>query len=103
MSNILHISVSYTSLSLCSVERNLTCQWDFNGTDPTRYADAVHRDDIFHSKRVFKNGEQQVLVCLKVNCQMGQTDGCSVPLLSYLECASVVFEDYMRRYEHYLF
>ncbi|NXJ08696.1 PKHD1 protein, partial [Odontophorus gujanensis] len=32
--NVLHISVSYTNLSLCSVERNLTCQWDFDGTDP---------------------------------------------------------------------
>uniref|UniRef100_A0A669QMP1 PKHD1 ciliary IPT domain containing fibrocystin/polyductin n=1 Tax=Phasianus colchicus TaxID=9054 RepID=A0A669QMP1_PHACC len=37
MSNILHISVSYTNLSLCSVERNLTCQWDFDGTDPTSW------------------------------------------------------------------
>ncbi|OXB78627.1 UNVERIFIED_CONTAM: hypothetical protein H355_010107 [Colinus virginianus] len=38
MSNVLHISVSYTNLSLCSVERNLTCQWDFDGTDPVRGA-----------------------------------------------------------------
>ncbi|NXL83094.1 PKHD1 protein, partial [Alectura lathami] len=35
MSNILHISVSYTNISLCSVKRNLTCLWDFNQTDPT--------------------------------------------------------------------
>ncbi|NWW47794.1 PKHD1 protein, partial [Pedionomus torquatus] len=33
MSNILHISVSYTNVSLCSVMRNLTCLWDFNRTD----------------------------------------------------------------------
>ncbi|NWY49817.1 PKHD1 protein, partial [Chionis minor] len=33
MSNILHISVSYTNISLCSVKRNLTCLWDFNETD----------------------------------------------------------------------
>ncbi|XP_042688670.1 fibrocystin isoform X6 [Centrocercus urophasianus] len=33
MSNVLHISVSYTNLSLSSVERNLTCQWDFDGSD----------------------------------------------------------------------
>ncbi|XP_064304301.1 fibrocystin isoform X2 [Phalacrocorax carbo] len=33
MSNILHISVSYTNVSLCSVKRNLTCLWDFNQTD----------------------------------------------------------------------
>ncbi|NXT47008.1 PKHD1 protein, partial [Pluvianellus socialis] len=33
MSNILHISVSYTNVSLCSVKRNLTCLWDFNETD----------------------------------------------------------------------
>ncbi|NXJ66569.1 PKHD1 protein, partial [Rostratula benghalensis] len=33
MSNILHISVSYTNISLCSVKRNLTCLWDFNKTD----------------------------------------------------------------------
>ncbi|NXG78698.1 PKHD1 protein, partial [Baryphthengus martii] len=33
MSNILHISVSYTNISLRSVKRNLTCLWDFNGTD----------------------------------------------------------------------
>ncbi|NWX74015.1 PKHD1 protein, partial [Alca torda] len=33
MSNILHISVSYTNVSLCSVKRNLTCIWDFNETD----------------------------------------------------------------------
>ncbi|NXW03822.1 PKHD1 protein, partial [Fregetta grallaria] len=32
MSNILHISVSYTNVSLCSVKRNLTCLWDFNET-----------------------------------------------------------------------
>ncbi|XP_067150956.1 fibrocystin [Apteryx mantelli] len=30
MSKILHISVSYTNVSFCSVKRNLTCQWDFN-------------------------------------------------------------------------
>ncbi|NXI68982.1 PKHD1 protein, partial [Anseranas semipalmata] len=34
MSHILHISVSYTNVSLCSVKRNLTCLWDFNETDP---------------------------------------------------------------------
>ncbi|NWX22771.1 PKHD1 protein, partial [Aegotheles bennettii] len=33
MSNILHISVSYTNISLCSVKRNLTCLWDFDETD----------------------------------------------------------------------
>ncbi|NXC27834.1 PKHD1 protein, partial [Campylorhamphus procurvoides] len=33
MSNILHISVSYTNVSSCSVKRNLTCLWDFNATD----------------------------------------------------------------------
>ncbi|NXX15453.1 PKHD1 protein, partial [Podargus strigoides] len=33
MSNILHISVSYTNVSLSSVKRNLTCLWDFNETD----------------------------------------------------------------------
>ncbi|NXC66321.1 PKHD1 protein, partial [Anhinga anhinga] len=33
MSNILHISVSYTNVSSCSVKRNLTCRWDFNETD----------------------------------------------------------------------
>ncbi|NXK19969.1 PKHD1 protein, partial [Arenaria interpres] len=33
MSNILHISVSYTNVSLCSVKRNITCLWDFNKTD----------------------------------------------------------------------
>ncbi|NXS66009.1 PKHD1 protein, partial [Pandion haliaetus] len=33
MSNILHILVSYTNVSLCSVKRNLTCLWDFNETD----------------------------------------------------------------------
>ncbi|NXR04917.1 PKHD1 protein, partial [Sagittarius serpentarius] len=33
MSNILHISVSYTNVSLCSVKRNLTCLWDFSETD----------------------------------------------------------------------
>ncbi|XP_052546715.1 fibrocystin isoform X1 [Tympanuchus pallidicinctus] len=37
MSNVLHISVSYTNLSLSSVERNLTCQWDFDGSDPTSW------------------------------------------------------------------
>uniref|UniRef100_A0A8C2SRX6 PKHD1 ciliary IPT domain containing fibrocystin/polyductin n=1 Tax=Coturnix japonica TaxID=93934 RepID=A0A8C2SRX6_COTJA len=37
VNNILHISVSYTNLSLCSVERNLTCQWDFDRTDPTSW------------------------------------------------------------------
>ncbi|NWY66299.1 PKHD1 protein, partial [Erithacus rubecula] len=33
LSNILHLSVSYTNVSLCPVRRNLTCQWDFNETD----------------------------------------------------------------------
>ncbi|KAK2511732.1 hypothetical protein Q9233_016736 [Columba guinea] len=33
MSNVLHISVSYTNVSLCSVKRNLTCLWDFNEAD----------------------------------------------------------------------
>ncbi|XP_059687939.1 fibrocystin [Gavia stellata] len=33
MSNILHILVSYTNVSLSSVKRNLTCLWDFNETD----------------------------------------------------------------------
>ncbi|NXT43288.1 PKHD1 protein, partial [Pelecanoides urinatrix] len=33
MSNICHISVSYTNVSLCSVKRNLTCLWDFNETN----------------------------------------------------------------------
>nr|XP_009942694.1 PREDICTED: fibrocystin [Opisthocomus hoazin] len=33
MSSILHISVSYTNVSLRSVKRNLTCLWDFNETD----------------------------------------------------------------------
>ncbi|XP_063186731.1 fibrocystin isoform X2 [Chroicocephalus ridibundus] len=33
MSNILHILVSYTNVSLCSVKRNLTCIWDFNETN----------------------------------------------------------------------
>ncbi|NWT35299.1 PKHD1 protein, partial [Cardinalis cardinalis] len=33
MSNILHLSVSYTNVSSCPVRRNLTCQWDFNETD----------------------------------------------------------------------
>ncbi|NXF37189.1 PKHD1 protein, partial [Nyctibius bracteatus] len=33
MSNILHILVSYTNVSLCSVKRNLTCLWDFNETN----------------------------------------------------------------------
>ncbi|KAM7062054.1 fibrocystin [Acridotheres tristis] len=33
MNNILHLSVSYTNVSLLSVRRNLTCQWDFNETD----------------------------------------------------------------------
>ncbi|XP_029893831.1 fibrocystin [Aquila chrysaetos chrysaetos] len=33
MSNILHILVSYTNVSLCSVKKNLTCLWDFNETD----------------------------------------------------------------------
>ncbi|XP_023780003.1 fibrocystin [Cyanistes caeruleus] len=33
MSNILHLSVSYTNISSCPVRRNLTCQWDFNETD----------------------------------------------------------------------
>ncbi|NXR72236.1 PKHD1 protein, partial [Pycnonotus jocosus] len=33
MSNILHLSVSYTNVSSCPVRRNLTCQRDFNETD----------------------------------------------------------------------
>ncbi|NXH13503.1 PKHD1 protein, partial [Bucco capensis] len=33
LSNVLHISVSYTNVSLYPVRRNLTCLWDFNGTD----------------------------------------------------------------------
>ncbi|NWX60516.1 PKHD1 protein, partial [Promerops cafer] len=33
MSNILHLSVSYTNVSSRPVRRNLTCQWDFNETD----------------------------------------------------------------------
>ncbi|NXR53878.1 PKHD1 protein, partial [Hippolais icterina] len=33
MSNIFHLSVSYTNISSCPVRRNLTCQWDFNETD----------------------------------------------------------------------
>ncbi|NWT92254.1 PKHD1 protein, partial [Urocynchramus pylzowi] len=33
MSNILHLSLSYTNVSSCPVRRNLTCQWDFNETD----------------------------------------------------------------------
>ncbi|NXD80162.1 PKHD1 protein, partial [Halcyon senegalensis] len=33
MSNILHISVSYTNVTLSSVKRNLTCLWDFNETN----------------------------------------------------------------------
>ncbi|XP_030346033.1 fibrocystin isoform X2 [Strigops habroptila] len=33
MSNILHILVSYTNVSLCSVKRKLVCLWDFNETD----------------------------------------------------------------------
>ncbi|NXP76326.1 PKHD1 protein, partial [Ramphastos sulfuratus] len=32
MSNVLHISVSYTNVSLIAVKRNLTCLWDFNET-----------------------------------------------------------------------
>ncbi|NXX38937.1 PKHD1 protein, partial [Tricholaema leucomelas] len=32
MSNVLHISVSYTNVSLSAVKRNLTCLWDFNDT-----------------------------------------------------------------------
>ncbi|NWW75684.1 PKHD1 protein, partial [Climacteris rufus] len=34
MSNILHLSVSYTNVSSCSVSRHLICLWDFNKTDP---------------------------------------------------------------------
>ncbi|NXU49945.1 PKHD1 protein, partial [Turnix velox] len=37
MSNILHISVSYTNVSLFSVKRNLTCRWDFNKTNSRRW------------------------------------------------------------------
>ncbi|NXM75186.1 PKHD1 protein, partial [Serilophus lunatus] len=37
MSNIFHISVSYTNVSSSSVKRNLTCLWDFNGTDSKRW------------------------------------------------------------------
>ncbi|NWV07113.1 PKHD1 protein, partial [Ptilonorhynchus violaceus] len=33
MSNILHLSVSYTKVSSGSVRRNLTCPWDFNETN----------------------------------------------------------------------
>ncbi|NXY07104.1 PKHD1 protein, partial [Pteruthius melanotis] len=33
MSNILHLSVSYTNVSSCPMVRNLTCLWDFNETD----------------------------------------------------------------------
>ncbi|XP_056344169.1 fibrocystin [Oenanthe melanoleuca] len=33
LSNILHLSVSYTNVSSSPVRRNLTCQWDFNETD----------------------------------------------------------------------
>ncbi|NXX77426.1 PKHD1 protein, partial [Urocolius indicus] len=33
MSNILHILVSYTNVSLYLVKRNLTCLWDFKETD----------------------------------------------------------------------
>ncbi|TRZ13995.1 hypothetical protein HGM15179_013119, partial [Zosterops borbonicus] len=33
MSNILHLSVSYSNVSSCPVRRNLTCQWDFNEID----------------------------------------------------------------------
>ncbi|NXS81844.1 PKHD1 protein, partial [Erpornis zantholeuca] len=33
MSNILHLSVSYTNVSSCPTMRNLTCLWDFNETD----------------------------------------------------------------------
>uniref|UniRef100_A0A8C5X3L5 PKHD1 ciliary IPT domain containing fibrocystin/polyductin n=1 Tax=Malurus cyaneus samueli TaxID=2593467 RepID=A0A8C5X3L5_9PASS len=33
MSNILHLSVSYTNVSSWSVRRNLTCLWDFNETN----------------------------------------------------------------------
>ncbi|XP_063279528.1 fibrocystin isoform X2 [Prinia subflava] len=33
MSNILHLSVSYTNVSSCPVRRNLTCQWDYNEAD----------------------------------------------------------------------
>ncbi|NXQ23969.1 PKHD1 protein, partial [Alaudala cheleensis] len=32
MSNVLHLSVSYTNVSSCPVRRNLSCQWDFNET-----------------------------------------------------------------------
>ncbi|NXY54753.1 PKHD1 protein, partial [Callaeas wilsoni] len=33
MSNIFHVSVSYTNASSCPVRRNLTCLWAFNETD----------------------------------------------------------------------
>ncbi|NXB58698.1 PKHD1 protein, partial [Struthidea cinerea] len=33
MSNIFHLSVSYTNVSSCPVRRNLTCLWHFNETD----------------------------------------------------------------------
>ncbi|NWR49833.1 PKHD1 protein, partial [Regulus satrapa] len=33
VSNILHLSVSYTNVSSCPLRRNLTCRWDFNETD----------------------------------------------------------------------
>ncbi|NXY18048.1 PKHD1 protein, partial [Atrichornis clamosus] len=32
MRNILHLSVSYSNVSSCSVRRSLTCLWDFNET-----------------------------------------------------------------------
>ncbi|XP_075606537.1 fibrocystin isoform X7 [Balearica regulorum gibbericeps] len=37
MSNVFHISVTYTNVSLYSVKRNLTCLWDFNETDSKRW------------------------------------------------------------------
>ncbi|NXE91766.1 PKHD1 protein, partial [Menura novaehollandiae] len=33
MNNILHLSVSYTNVSSCSVRRSLTCLWDFSETN----------------------------------------------------------------------
>ncbi|XP_054677393.1 fibrocystin isoform X3 [Grus americana] len=33
MSNVFHISVTYTNVSLYSVKRNFTCLWDFNESD----------------------------------------------------------------------
>ncbi|NXI97666.1 PKHD1 protein, partial [Psophia crepitans] len=37
MSNVFHISVSYTGISLSSVKRNFTCLWNFNETHSKRW------------------------------------------------------------------